>query len=82
MEHDRTEEAARSLTRLRGASDVMEVQSELDEIHANILWHKEHSVTSARVFFKEKVLWARLWRAWALAFLQQMSGAAGIRYYL
>ncbi|KAK7222810.1 hypothetical protein V2G26_010813 [Clonostachys chloroleuca] len=82
MEHDRTEEAARSLTKLRGASDVMEVQSELDEIHANILWHKEHSVTSARVFFKEKVLWARLWRAWALAFLQQMSGAAGIRYYL
>lgn len=82
MEHDLVEEAGRSLTKLRGATDLMEVQAELDEIHANILWHKEHSVNSVKVFVKEKALWARLWRAWALSFLQQMSGAAGIRYYL
>ncbi|KAF7561066.1 hypothetical protein G7046_g3057 [Stylonectria norvegica] len=82
VEHDRADEAGRSLTRLRGASDLSEVQAELDEIHANILWHKENSITSAMVFLKEPALWSRLWRAWALSFLQQMSGAAGIRYYL
>ena len=82
LENDRAEEAGRSLTKLRGASHSSEVQVELDEIHANILWHKQHSITSAKVFIKEKALWSRLWRAWALSFLQQMSGAAGIRYYL
>ncbi|CAM1501198.1 Fc.00g103600.m01.CDS01 [Cosmosporella sp. VM-42] len=82
LEHDRAEEAGRSLTKLRGANHTSEVQVELDEIHANILWHKQHSITSAKVFIKEKPLWSRLWRAWALSFLQQMSGAAGIRYYL
>lgn len=82
MEKDRIEEAGKSLIKLRGAKSIEDVQAELDEIHANILWHKENSVESSLVFFKEKVLWARLWRAWALTFLQQMSGAAGIRYYL
>lgn len=82
MEKDRMEEASRALVKFRGASNASEVQEELDEIHANILWHKENSITSSRVLFKEKVLWSRLWRAWTLAFLQQMSGAAGIRYYL
>lgn len=82
LEKDRVEDAGRSLIKLRGANSLEDVQSELDEIHANILWHREHSVTSSLVFFKEKVLWSRLWRAWTLAFLQQMSGAAGIRYYL
>lgn len=82
MEHDQIEEAGRSLTKLRGTANLMDVQAELDEIHANILWHKEHSVNSVKVFVTEKALWARLWRAWALSFLQQMSGAAGIRYYL
>lgn len=82
MEKDRVEDAVRSLKRLRGASDVSQIQVELDEIHANILWHKENSITSARVFFKDRALWARLWRAFALSFLQQMSGAGGIRYYL
>jgi MFS family permease len=82
MEKDRVEEACQSLMKLRGASSASEVQNELDEIHANILWHKENSITSSRVLFKEKALWSRLWRAWTLAFLQQMSGASGIRYYL
>ncbi|KAH7121421.1 general substrate transporter [Dactylonectria macrodidyma] len=82
LEHDKAEEAAISLSKLRGASNIADIQAELDEIHANILWHKEHSITSAKVFIKEKALWSRLWRAWALSFLQQMSGAAGIRYYL
>lgn len=82
LEKDRIEEAGKSLMRLRGATQLSEVQQELDECHANILWHKENSVTSSLVFFKEKALWSRLWRAWTLVFLQQMSGAAGIRYYL
>lgn len=82
IEKDRLEEAAVALRRLRGVSTISEIQEELDEIHANILWHKQHSITSAKVLFKEKALFARLWRGWALAFLQQMSGAAGIRYYL
>lgn len=82
LEHDRTEEAAVSLAKLRGASNIADIQVELDEIHANILWHKKNSITSAMVFIKEKPLWSHLWRAWALSFLQQMSGAAGIRYYL
>ncbi|KAH8684114.1 general substrate transporter [Ilyonectria robusta] len=82
LEHDRTEDAAVSLAKLRGASNIADIQVELDEIHANILWHKKNSITSAMVFIKEKPLWSRLWRAWALSFLQQMSGAAGIRYYL
>jgi hypothetical protein len=82
LEKDRVEDAGVSLMKLRGASSITEVQAELDEMHANILWHKENSVNSSLAFFKEKALWSRLWRAWALAFLQQMSGAAGIRYYL
>lgn len=81
VEHDQADAASTALAKLRGVS-AEEVQPELDEIHANILWHKENSITSARVFIKEKPLWSRLWRAWALSFLQQMSGAAGIRYYL
>ncbi|KAH6876334.1 general substrate transporter [Thelonectria olida] len=81
MEHDQAEEAGIALSKLRGVP-MGEIQAEIDEIHANILWHKEHSITSAKVFVKEKALWSRLWRAWALSFLQQMSGAAGIRYYL
>lgn len=82
VEHDRLEDAGVSLMKLRGANSLADVQTELDEIHANILWHKEHSINSAKVLFKNKALFARLWRAWTLAFLQQMSGAAGIRYYL
>ncbi|KAJ9150404.1 High-affinity glucose transporter [Pleurostoma richardsiae] len=82
VEHDYADAARVALLKLRGATETMEIQEELDEIHANILWHREHSVTSALVFVKEKALWARLWRAWALSFLQQMSGASGIRYYL
>jgi hypothetical protein len=61
---------------------VREIQAELDEIQANILWHKIHSISSATVFWTNKALRSRLWRAWALQFLQQMSGATGIRYYL
>ncbi len=68
--------------KLRGGDNLEALQLELDEIHSNILWHKLHSINSARVFFTDKALWSRLWRAWAVAFLQQMSGAGGIRYYL
>ncbi|CAK7218120.1 hypothetical protein SBRCBS47491_003399 [Sporothrix bragantina] len=82
IEHDRADAAARSLTRLRGTNDVAHVQAELDEIHANILWHKENSITSAKVFWTDKTLRSRLWRAWSVSFLQQLSGASGIRYYL
>ncbi|KPA39269.1 high-affinity glucose transporter [Fusarium langsethiae] len=81
VESDQIEAASRALSKLRGLSES-EVQPELDEIRANILWHQENSITSARVFIQQKPLWSRLWRAWSLAFLQQMSGAAGIRYYL
>ncbi|RKL21921.1 hypothetical protein BFJ68_g2230 [Fusarium oxysporum] len=81
VETDQVEAASESLCKLRGLS-AAEIQPELDEIRANILWHQENSITSARVFIQQKPLWSRLWRAWSLAFLQQMSGAAGIRYYL
>ncbi|KAF4954493.1 hypothetical protein FSARC_12106 [Fusarium sarcochroum] len=81
VESDQIDAASESLCKLRGLS-ASEIQPELDEIRANILWHQENSVTSARVFVQQKPLWSRLWRAWSLAFLQQMSGAAGIRYYL
>lgn len=81
VESDQLEAASQALSKLRGLSST-EVQPELDEIRANILWHQENSITSARVFIQQKPLWSRLWRAWSLAFLQQMSGAAGIRYYL
>lgn len=76
------EDAAKALTKLRGSADLESLQAELDEIHSNILWHRANSITSAMVFIKDKALWSRLWRAWAVAFLQQMSGASGIRYYL
>ncbi|KAL1898458.1 hypothetical protein Sste5346_003361 [Sporothrix stenoceras] len=82
IEHDRADQAARSLSRLRGTKNISDVQAELDEIHANILWHKENSITSARVFWTDKNLRSRLWRAWSVSFLQQLSGASGIRYYL
>jgi hypothetical protein len=79
LEKDRTDDAAKALTLLRGRDDPELVQAELEEIRANILWHKMNSVTSAKIFFQQKPLWSRLWRAWALQFLQQMSGASGIR---
>ncbi|EPE02453.1 hypothetical protein F503_00721 [Ophiostoma piceae UAMH 11346] len=82
VEHDRADAAAQALRKLRGAPNVSEIQAELDEIHANILWHKEHSITSARVFLTEPALRSRLWRAWSVSLLQQLSGASGIRYYL
>jgi len=81
METERYEEAARTLAGLRGTANIADIQEELDEIHANILWHKEHSVTSFKVFFQQPALFSRMWRAWMLQFLQQMSGATGIRYY-
>jgi hypothetical protein len=68
------------LTFFRGRDNPEQVQAELEEILANILWHKENSMKSAKLFFKQKPLWSRLWRAWMLGFLQQMSGASGIRY--
>jgi hypothetical protein len=76
------EDAVKALTKLRGKDHPDDIQAELDEIHANIMWHKQYSVTSTKVFFTDKALWSRLWRAWAISFLQQMSGAGGIRYYL
>lgn len=76
------EGAAKSLSKLRGTSDISMIQLELDEIQANIEWHKINSVTTATVFWTDKALRARLWRAWLIQFLQQMSGASGIRYYL
>jgi hypothetical protein len=79
LEKDHTDAAVKALTLLRGRDDLELVQAELEEIRANILWHKMNSVTSFKVFFQQKPLWSRLWRAWALQFLQQMSGAAGIR---
>ncbi|KAH8703021.1 general substrate transporter [Talaromyces proteolyticus] len=82
LEKDQTEAAIQSLTLFRGRDNLEQVQEELEEIRANILWHKENSVKSATMFFKQKPLWSRLWRAWMLGFLQQMSGASGIRYYL
>lgn len=80
MEHDLEEAAVKSLSALRGRDNVEEVQSELEEIRSSILWNRENSITNAKVFVTNKALWARLWRAWALQFLQQMSGAGGIRY--
>ncbi|KAL3962781.1 hypothetical protein ACCO45_004304 [Purpureocillium lilacinum] len=82
LEHDLEEAAVKSLSALRGRDNVEEVQSELEEIRSSILWNRENSITNAKVFVTNKALWARLWRAWALQFLQQMSGAGGIRYYL
>ncbi|KAL3442755.1 general substrate transporter [Aspergillus insuetus] len=82
VSQDRMEDAVKALTKLRGKDHPDIIQAELDEIHANIMWHKQYSVTSTKVFFTDKALWSRLWRAWAISFLQQMSGAGGIRYYL
>ncbi|KAH7112287.1 general substrate transporter [Dactylonectria estremocensis] len=82
LEHDQLEAAAKALTDLRGSDRPEFVQAELEEIRASILWHKENSISDAKVFIKDRALWARLWRAWALQFLQQLSGAGGIRYYL
>ncbi|GJN84220.1 hypothetical protein PLIIFM63780_007776 [Purpureocillium lilacinum] len=79
LEHDLEEAAVKSLSALRGRDNVEEVQSELEEIRSSILWNRENSITNAKVFVTNKALWARLWRAWALQFLQQMSGAGGIR---
>jgi hypothetical protein len=82
LERDRLEDAAISLAVFRPNSTTEELQTELNDIHANILWHKTNSVGSAKVLFTNKSFFARLWRAWVLNLLQQMSGAAGIRYYL
>ncbi|CAI6092355.1 unnamed protein product [Clonostachys chloroleuca] len=68
LEHDQLEAAAKALTHLRGSDRPEVVQAELEEIRA--------------ILIKDRALWARLWRAWALQFLQQLSGAGGIRYYL
>jgi hypothetical protein len=82
IENDRADDAAGSLAKLRGTTRMEDLQAELDEIRANIEWHNQHSVKSVKILFVNKALRARLWRAWLLNFLQQMSGASGIRYYL
>ena len=82
MEQDRIDAATKSLMKLRGTDSPASVETELDEFRANILWHKEHSVTSVRVFFSDRALFSRLWRGFMLQLLQQMSGAGGIRFYL
>ncbi|KAK7430644.1 hypothetical protein QQZ08_002686 [Neonectria magnoliae] len=46
LEND-LDEAAVALSKLRGVQ-IDEIQAELDEIHANILWHKKNSITSAK----------------------------------
>ncbi|CAH0020397.1 unnamed protein product [Clonostachys rhizophaga] len=65
LEHDQLEAAAKALTHLRGSDRPEVVQAELEEIRA--------------ILIKDRALWARLWGAWALQFLQQLSGAGGIR---
>ena len=82
MEHDQPEAAVKALSKFRGTTNLADIQAEIDDIQANIEWHKRYSVTNTKVFWTNKALRSRLWRAWALQFLQQMSGATGIRYYL
>ncbi|KAK5050530.1 hypothetical protein LTR84_003811 [Exophiala bonariae] len=82
LEQDRLEDAAKSLALFRCNATPEDLQAELDSIHENILWHKANSTTSSKILFTDRSYFARLWRAWVLNFLQQMSGAAGIRYYL
>lgn len=53
VEHDQADEAAKSLSKLRGAT-LEEVQPGLDEIHANILGHKENSIPLPRFLSRKR----------------------------
>ncbi|KAH0556176.1 hypothetical protein GP486_005893 [Trichoglossum hirsutum] len=83
LEKGHEKRAEQSLLWIRGqASPTPEVTAELDEIRANILYHHTHSITSWKTLFRDRDLFARLWRAALLQFLSQMSGSTAMKYYL
>src|SRR5271168_960070 len=58
------------------------IQPELQIIRDHIEMHKANSLTSWRLLFTDRDLFARLWRVALLQFMAQMCGATAMKYYL
>ncbi|KAF3908984.1 hypothetical protein ABW20_dc0107466 [Dactylellina cionopaga] len=82
IDHNRLDEARRSMAWIRGTTDQDKVQNEIDIIVENVRYHREHDIRSWKVLFTDERLFARLWRATFLQFIAMMSGATAIKYYL
>jgi Sugar (and other) transporter len=83
LEKNRHEEAHKALIYLRGAEENPEViESELQEIKANVEFHNSITEASWVTLFSNSDLRARLWRGALLQFMAQMCGATAIKYYL
>jgi hypothetical protein len=82
VEHGQVERARKSLTYFRQGSFTDEqTEAELAEIQQSVADFKA-SGFDWLCLFKERPLFARLWRAALLQFMAQMCGATAMKYYL
>ncbi|KAK2040758.1 general substrate transporter [Colletotrichum somersetense] len=82
FEHGKKDAARLSLRWLReGNFDDEQINQEFSAIVADADEY-HHSGSNWLSLFKEKALFARLWRATLLQFMAQLCGASGIKYYL
>ncbi|KAI5860907.1 general substrate transporter [Durotheca rogersii] len=82
IEHDKYEEARRSLEWLREGSFTDEqIGAELAHIREDVENHRA-SGTNWLSLFRDPSLFSRLWRASLLQFMAQMCGATAMKYYL
>ncbi|TQN64772.1 Sugar transporter STL1, partial [Colletotrichum shisoi] len=82
VEHGRKDQARSTLRWLReGSFDDDQIEREFAGIAHDV--NEYHlSGTNWLSLFREKALFARLWRATLLQFMAQICGASGIKYYL
>ncbi|KAK1964323.1 general substrate transporter [Colletotrichum sublineola] len=82
IEHGRKDKARLTLRWLReGTVDDEQIDHEFSAI-TNDVNEYHHSGLNWLSLFKEKALFARMWRATLLQFMAQLCGASGIKYYL
>jgi hypothetical protein len=82
VENGRVSLAAETLAWLReGSFTPGEISAELNQIKQSVHDHRVSGFNWLSLF-KEKPLFARLWRAALLQFMAQMGGATAMKYYL
>ncbi|OHW92392.1 ascus development protein [Colletotrichum incanum] len=82
VEHSRKDQARLTLRWLReGSFDDEQIEHEFGAIIDNVNEYRQ-SGRNWLSLFKEKALFARLWRATLLQFMAQLCGASAIKYYL
>lgn len=82
VEHGYIERARKSLTYFReGSFTPDETEAELSEIQQSVAEFRASGLNWL-CLFRERPLFARLWRAALLQFMAQMCGATAMKYYL